>query len=127
MGKKVITGVGLVAGPYSPAVVAGGLCFVSGQIGFDSGSGGLVKGGIAEEFRQAIKNLEAILTAADCSIEDVVTTTLYLTDLSQFGEVNSAFSEAFGSEPPARATIEVAALPLGASIEISAVAVSRNS
>lgn len=122
MGKKLITGVGPTAGPYSPAVVTGELCFVSGQIGFDTEAGRIADGGVEGEFRQSIKNLEAILQAAGCSLSDVVSTTVYVTDLSQFGAVNTAFGEAFGEEPPARATVEVSALPLGAAVEIAVVA-----
>lgn len=124
MGKKLISNVGPTAGPYSPAVVAGGLCFVSGQIGFDAEAGRLAEGGVDGEFRQSIKNLEAILKAADLSLSDVVSTTIFVTDLTQFGAVNVVFGEAFGDAPPARATVEVSALPLGASVEISVVAVA---
>lgn len=110
------------AGPYSPAVVAGGLCFVSGQVGFDPHSGGLADGGIEGEFRQAISNLSSVLSDAGCSLVDVVSTTIYVTDLSEFGSVNTVFGEAFGESPPTRATVQVSALPVGASVEIEAIA-----
>lgn len=122
MGKKLISNVGPTAGPYSPAVVVGGLCFVSGQIGFDTETGRLAEGGVTSEFRQSLKNLETILAAADLALSDVVSATIFVTDLAQFGELNAVFGEAFGDSPPARATVEVSALPLGATVEISVIA-----
>ncbi|RIK08941.1 MAG: reactive intermediate/imine deaminase [Acidobacteria bacterium] len=122
MGKKLISNVGPTAGPYSPAVVAGGLCFVSGQIGFDAEDGQLAEGGVEGEFRQALRNLESILQAAGLDMSDVVSTTIFVTDLAQFGAVNLVFGEVFGESAPARATVEVSALPLGASVEIAVVA-----
>lgn len=122
MGKRLISGVGPTAGPYSPAVIANGLCFVSGQIGFDTESGRLAGDGVEGEFRQSIRNLEAILETAGLSLSDVVSTTIFLTDLAQFGAINIVFGEVFGESPPARATVEVSALPVGASVEIAAIA-----
>jgi 2-iminobutanoate/2-iminopropanoate deaminase len=122
MTKKVVDAGGPKAGPYSPAVIAGGFCFVSGQVGFDANAGRLAAGGVEEEMRQAIANLASVLSAANLTLEDVVTTTIYVTDLSELQAVNKVFGESFGGRPPARSTVQVAALPIGASVEIEAVA-----
>lgn len=122
MTRKIIETAAPTAGPYSPAVTANGLCFVSGQVGFDASTGRLAEGGVAAEFRQAIANLEAILSAAGTSLSDVVSTTIYVVDLAEFGAVNLVFGETFGDSPPSRATVEVSALPAGAQVEIAVIA-----
>ncbi|MBN2685140.1 MAG: RidA family protein [Pontiellaceae bacterium] len=110
-------------GPYSQAVKAGALLFASGQIPMDPASGEIVQGGIAEQTRQVMKNLEAVLSTAGASFEDVVKTTVYLADLSAFAEFNAVYAEYFNeATAPARATIQVAALPKGALVEIDLTA-----
>ena len=112
-------------GPYSQAAAAGGLLFVSGQIGLDPVEGGLKMGGIEEEASQALDNLEAILIAAGLNLKSVVKTTVLLTEMGDFASVNRVYGERFGSNPPARAAFAVKELPLGALIEIEAVAVLK--
>jgi 2-iminobutanoate/2-iminopropanoate deaminase len=109
-------------GPYSQAVRAGDLVFASGQIPLDPSTGELVQGDIEAQTRQVMKNLAAVLAAAGATWDDVVRTTIYLTDLTHFTAVNRVYGEHFGSAPPARATVQVAALPKGASVEIDAIA-----
>jgi 2-iminobutanoate/2-iminopropanoate deaminase len=111
-------------GPYSQAVVHGGLVFASGQIPLDPGTGERVAGEIEEQTRRVIANLGAVLEAAGSGLDRVVKATVYLTDLALFPRVNAVYAEAFTGEPaPARATVQVAALPLGAEVEIDAIAV----
>jgi len=111
-------------GPYSQAVRCGRLVFASGQIPLDPATGALVTGEIEDRTRQVLKNLSAVLAESGASLDRVVKTTVYLTDLSLFPRVNAVYAEHFSSEPsPARATVGVAALPLGVDIEIDAVAV----
>ena len=109
-------------GPYSQAVASDDLVFVSGQIGIDPGTSRLVEGGPREEAMRCMENIKAILSASGLGMGDVVKTTIFLTDLSMFKEVNQAYGASFASEPPARSTIGVAALPLGAKVEIEAIA-----
>jgi 2-iminobutanoate/2-iminopropanoate deaminase len=110
-------------GPYSQAVTHGGLVYASGQIPLDPASGELVKGEIEDQARQVITNLSAVLAEAGSSLQRVLKATVYLTDLSLFPRVNAIYAEHFDGEPsPARATVQVAALPLGAEVEIDAVA-----
>ena len=113
-------------GPYSQAVEHDGWIFASGQIPLDPVSGELVGGEIEDQARQVLANLRAVLEAAGASLDDVVRTTIYLIDLSHFPRVNAVYAEHFTAEPrPARATVQVAALPLGAAVEIDAIAVRR--
>lgn len=109
-------------GPYSQAVVEGGFVFTSGQIGLDPGSGSLVPDGVEAEARQALANLSAVLQAAGTSLERVVKTTIFLADIGDFKRVNAVYAEAMGAHRPARSTVQAGALPLGARIEIEAVA-----
>jgi 2-iminobutanoate/2-iminopropanoate deaminase len=110
-------------GPYSQAVAWGGLVFLSGQIPIDPESGKIVEGEIEDQAHRVLTNLSAVLEAAGSSMAQVLKTTVYLTDLSLFPRVNAVYAEHFGSDPaPARATVEVSALPLGAGIEIDAIA-----
>lgn len=109
-------------GPYSQAVVAGGLVFCSGQIGLKPG-GTEVYGSIEQQTRQVLQNLQAVLAAAGCSMTDVVKTTVYLTDMGDFPVMNAVYGEFFGESKPARATVEVASLPKEGYVEIDAVAV----
>jgi len=111
-------------GPYSQAIRAGEFVFVSGQIPLDPETGEIVTGEIEVEVRQVLANLAAVLAAAKSGLDRVVKATVYLTDLSLFPRVNAVYAEAFRSEPaPARVTVGVAALPLGAQVEIDAIAV----
>ena len=112
-------------GTYSQAVRAGDTVYLSGQIPLDPASGQLVEGGIAAQARRAFDNLKAVCEAAGGSLDDVVRVGLYLTDLGQFAEVNAVMAEYFASPYPARSTIEVPALPKGATFEVDAVMVLR--
>ena len=109
-------------GPYSQAVRAGNLVFTAGQIGIDPATGQL-REGLEAQTRQVMANLQAVLQAAGADLSTVVKTTIFMTDLSAFKQVNAIYGEYFPSAPPARSTVQVAALPLGALIEIEAVAV----
>jgi len=110
-------------GPYSQAVRAGDTVFLSGQIPLDPTTGQLVEGGVVEQTDRVLDNLAAVLAAAGCTFADVVRTTIYLVDLSQFAAVNAAYARRFEAPYPARATVQVAALPRGAQVEIDAIAV----
>lgn len=110
-------------GPYSQAIRAGNLVFVSGQLPLDPDSGEMVSGTIGDMTRRVFANIEAILETADSSLSSVVKITVYLLDLRDFDEVNQVFEEVLPSEPPARETVQVAGLPKGSRIEMSAVAV----
>lgn len=110
-------------GPYSQAVVSGGLVFLSGQIPLDPDRGRLVEGTIEDETRQVMKNLGAVLAAEGLGLAAIVKTTVYLTDLADFPRVNQTYAEFFTEPFPARATVQVAALPRGARVEIEAIAV----
>ncbi len=110
-------------GPYSQAIHAGGMIFLSGQIPLDPRSGELVTGDIVKETEQVLANLSAVLKAAECTFSNVVRTTIYLTSMDDFAAVNGAYEKAFGGHRPARATVAVAALPKGARVEIDAIAV----
>jgi 2-iminobutanoate/2-iminopropanoate deaminase len=110
-------------GPYSQAVVAGGLVFASGQIPLDPASGRLVPGEIEAQAERVLENLRAVLEAAGASLDRVVKTTVYLTDLALFPRMNAVYARYFTADPkPARSTVQVAALPLGAEVEIDAIA-----
>jgi len=112
-------------GPYNQAVAAGGLLWCSGQIALDPATGVLVGGGdVEEETRQVLANLQAVLAAAGVGPDRVVRTTVFLVDLADFARVNALYDEVFGAgTSPARACVQVAALPKGARVEIDAVAV----
>jgi 2-iminobutanoate/2-iminopropanoate deaminase len=109
-------------GPFSLAIVDDGRVYSSGQVAQDPTTGKLIDGGVAAQTAQAIKNLEAVLRAAGKSLADVLKVTVYLTDMKHFAEMNRVYAECFRAPYPARTTIAVAALPLGASVEIEAVA-----
>ena len=105
-------------GPFSPAVRSGGFIFFSGQVGVDPATGQLVEGGVEAEARQIFRNLATLLDAAGKSFGDVVRAGVFLTDIGDFGAVNAVYADAFERPFPARTTVAVAALPLGARIEI---------
>jgi 2-iminobutanoate/2-iminopropanoate deaminase len=111
-------------GPYSQAIRAGGLVFVSGQIPLDPETGQVVAGGIAAQAERALVSLRAILDASGSGLERVVKTTVFLTDLGTFAEVNEVYARFFPHASPARSTVQVAALPRGVGIEIEAVALA---
>jgi 2-iminobutanoate/2-iminopropanoate deaminase len=108
--------------PYSQAVRAGGLVFVSGQLALRPGSSEIVGDAIEEQTEQVFSNLRAILEAAGSSLERIVKTTVFLVDLGDFQGMNEVYARHVGDTPPARATIEVSALPSGARVEIEAIA-----
>ena len=105
-------------GPFSPAVRSGGLIFFSGQVGVDPAIGRLVDGGVEAEARQVFRNLATLLEAAGKSFGDVVRAGVFLTDIGDFAAVNAIYAEQFEPPFPSRTTIGVAALPLGASVEV---------
>ena len=109
-------------GPYSPAVRAGQLLFVSGQVPLDPATGQMVEGGIAEQTRRVLDNIGALLKAADRSFADVVRTTIFLADMNDFGAVNEIYGQYFSEPYPARATVQVARLPKDARVEIDVIA-----
>lgn len=108
-------------GPYSQGIVCGNLLFVSGQLPIDPASGELVAGSIEEKTGQVLSNIRAIAEAAGAGLEDVVKTTVFLKDMNDFGAMNGVYAKYFPNSPPARAAIQVAALPKDVDIEIEAV------
>lgn len=109
-------------GPYSQAVSDGKLVFCSGQIPLDPDTGQLVSGSIHEETQRCMRNLEAVLQAAGSDLDRILKTTIYVTNMDDFSDVNEAYGSFFLEDPPARATVEVSALPKGARVEIDCVA-----
>lgn len=109
-------------GPYSQGISTGNLVFISGQLPIDPATGKLLEGSIGDQTALIMKNIQVIAEEAGSSLSGIVKTTIFLTDLANFQEVNGAYGAVFSEAPPARSTIGVAALPLGASIEIEAVA-----
>jgi 2-iminobutanoate/2-iminopropanoate deaminase len=110
-------------GPYSQAMRAGGFLFVSGQIPLDPATGMLIDGSIADQTRQVLRNLGAILRAAGLSFDRVVKTTVYLQDMSEFAAMNEVYASFFHNPAPARATIQAARLPRDVKVEIDLIAV----
>ena len=110
-------------GPYSQAVVHGGIVYCSGQIPTDPDTGVLLAGTVAAQTRQVLRNLDAVLQAAGSSRGQVLKTTVFLRDMADFGEMNGAYTEFFGDARPARATVAVAGLPRDARVEIDCIAV----
>ena len=108
-------------GPYSHAVRSGGVLFCSGQVPLDPATGKLVEGSIGDQTRRCLQNLSAVCAAAGAELTDAVRLGIYVTDMGSFPEVNEAYGSFFGEGPPARSTIGVAALPLGAAVEIDAI------
>jgi 2-iminobutanoate/2-iminopropanoate deaminase len=111
----------VAAGPYSHAVRAGELLFLAGQIPLDPATGALVEGGVGAQTAQCLRNLEAVCRAAGTRLSAAVRCGVFVTEMSVFAEVNDAYASFFPSDPPARTTIGVAALPLGARVEIDAI------
>lgn len=108
-------------GPYSQAIRSGGFIFCSGQIGIDPVTGKMAAG-LEAQTRQVLDNIAAVLAAANLTLAHVVKTTIYLLDMGDFAQVNALYAERFGTPPPARSTIGIAALPLGAVVEIEVIA-----
>ncbi len=111
-------------GPYSQAIRAGGFIFCSGIVALSPDTGSLIEGGIEAEVRQALDNLSALLEDVGSSLEAVVKTTVFLADIADFPLFNDIYAGYFPSDPPARSTVQVAALPLGARIEVEAIALA---
>ena len=109
-------------GPYSQAVKAGSMVFASGQIPLDPTTGEMIEGDIQDQTRQCLKNLQAVLEAAGSGLDKVVKTTVFIVRMEDFPLVNEAYGEFFHHAPPARACVEVSALPKGARVEVEAVA-----
>ena len=110
-------------GPYSQAVRIGNLVYTAGQLGMDPKTGRLAEEGIEAQTRQALANLSAILEAAGTTVSNVIKTTIFLQDMGDFQAVNRVYAQFFPAAPPARSTVQVAALPLGGQVEIEVVAV----
>lgn len=111
-------------GPYSQAILTDSMAFTAGQIGLDPTTGTIVEGGIAAQTRQVLMNLQNVLQAANLGLDRVVKTTVYLQDMNDFAAMNAVYGDFFASDPPARSTVAVAALPKGALVEIDAVALT---
>ena len=109
-------------GPYSQAVKAGDTLYLSGQIGMNPATGELVSADVKEQTAQALKNMKAVLAAAGATTDNVVKTTVFLTDMADFQAVNAVYAETFASDAPARSCVAVAALPKGARVEVEAIA-----
>jgi 2-iminobutanoate/2-iminopropanoate deaminase len=112
-------------GPYSVAIRTGDLVFTSGQLGLDPATGSLVPGGIEAETRQALTNIRHVLADAGSGLEWVVKTIVFLKDMADFAKMNAVYAEFFIENPPARSTIQAAALPKGGTVEIEAVAILK--
>jgi 2-iminobutanoate/2-iminopropanoate deaminase len=121
--REVVSALGApdAVGPYSHAVKSNGLLFCSGQVPLDPQTGKLVEGSIGDQTRRCLENLSVVAAAAGASLADAVRMGIYVTDMSTFAEVNEAYGAYFPDGPPARSTIGVASLPLGARVEIDAV------
>ena len=110
-------------GPYSPAIRAGNLLFISGQVGFDPATGALVDGDVTAQTDQVMRNIGSLLTAAGAGFGDVVRTTVYLADMNEFAQMNEVYARYMVEPPPARSTVQVARLPRDARVEIDVIAV----
>lgn len=108
-------------GPYSQAIATPQYVFCSGQIPIDPATGDLVAGGIVEQTHQVLKNLTALLASTGLTLQNVVKTTVFVTDLGEFAAMNEVYAQYFTSEQPARSTVQVAALPKGSRVEIEAI------
>jgi 2-iminobutanoate/2-iminopropanoate deaminase len=124
MGKQVISTSNAPAavGAYSPGIIANGFVFTAGQIPLIPGTSDLREGGIKEQTRQVMNNIRGVLAAAGSGLENVVKTTVFLADINDFAAFNAVYSEFFPENPPARTTVQAGGLPIGALIEVEAVA-----
>jgi len=109
-------------GPYSQAIISGGLVFCSGQVPIDPATGELVAGGIQEQTHRSLMNLKAVLEAAGSGLDRVVKTTVFLQSMNDFAAMNAVYATYFSNDPPARSTVEVARLPRNALVEIECIA-----
>ncbi len=109
-------------GPYSTAVIQGGSCYLSGMIPVDPATGRLAGEDVKVQARQVFENMKTVLGELNLSLADILKTTVFLTDLGTFGEVNEIYADYFGPDYPARSCVQVSALPMGARIEVEAVA-----
>jgi 2-iminobutanoate/2-iminopropanoate deaminase len=127
MDKSIIVSKGApkAIGPYSTAVTSGNFVFTSGQLGLEPDSGNLVSGGIENETRRVLENLRHVLEDSNSGFEQVVKTTVFLKDMKDFPIMNAIYAEYFPENPPARSTIQVAALPKGGAVEIEVVALIK--
>ena len=111
--------------PYSPGIRYGNLVFTSGQLGLDPSTGKFVEGGVSAQAKQVLENLSAVLAAAGSDLDHVLKVTVFLNDMNDYGAVNEVYATYFTGDPPARSAVQVAGLPLGALVEIEAVAVVK--
>ena len=127
MDKKVISSkkAPQPIGPYSVAIRTGALVFASGQLGLNPASGNLVPGGVEAETRQALTNLQHVLEDAGSSLDQAIKTTVFLKEMADFPKMNAIYGEFFQDDPPARSTVEVAALPKNGAVEIDVVAIVK--
>ncbi|MCB9456787.1 MAG: RidA family protein [Anaerolineaceae bacterium] len=109
-------------GPYSQAIIANGMVFTAGQVPLIPGTKSLIEGGIQEQTRQALQNVKAVLEAAGTGLENVVKTTVFLSDMNHFAAMNEVYATFFPQNPPARSAVQVARLPLDALVEIETIA-----
>ena len=123
--NRVVTTTPMPSAPLSPAVIVGDLVFVSGQAPVNAETGEVVGDSVGAQTAQVIANIERVLSAAGCRLDDVVKVTAFLTDMSDFAEFNAAYAIAFPTDPPARSTVGVSALPGPFRVELEAVAVLR--
>ena len=122
MRAVVTAGAPKAIGPYNQGIVVGGLVYTAGQTPLDPATGEMVPGGIAEQTARALENIRAILEAGGSGMQQVVKTTVFLTDMADFSEMNATYAQAYGEHRPARSTVAVKALPRGARVEIEAIA-----
>lgn len=113
-------------GPYSTATIAGGIIYLSGMIGIDPAVQKPVEGGTLAQAKQAFENIKTVLGEMGATLEDVLKTTVYLTDIGEFGEVNKLYAQYFGPDFPARTCVEVSRLPMGLSIEVECIARAKD-
>lgn len=109
-------------GPYNQAIQYGDMLYVSGQIAIDPSTGDLVQGNIQEETHMVMKNLKAVLNEAGMDFSNIIKSSIFIMDMGQFAQINEAYAEYFGENPPARETVQVAGLPKGVNVEISVIA-----
>jgi 2-iminobutanoate/2-iminopropanoate deaminase len=110
--------------PYNQAIAANGLVFCAGQVALDPDTGTLIEGDVAAQTHRVLQSLRAVLEGADTGLAGVVKTTVFMTDLAEFAAMNEVYATYFTSDPPARSTVQVAALPAGARVEIEAIALA---
>jgi len=124
--KKVIRTdkAGAPIGPYNQGIKAGGFVFVAGEKGIDPRTNKIVPGGIVAETRQTLENIKAILEAADSTLDNAVATTVYMVDIGEFAQMNEVYAQYFTTDAPGRTTVGVTALPAGARVEITVVALA---